>query len=71
MKPIFMAMGPEFKVGVKIPIFHNIDVYELMCHLLDIEPAPNNGSLHRAHSILKEEKLFSFGFTFITCEYLN
>lgn len=31
----------------------NLDIYPLMCHILGIEPAPNNGSFDRVRSILK------------------
>ena len=46
MHPIFMARGPDF-VNKSEPLepFPNVDLYPLCCHLLQIEPAPNNGSL--------------------------
>lgn len=45
MQAIFYAHGPSFNRGQTIGAFQNIHVYELLCHLLDIRPAPNNGSL--------------------------
>merc|ERR1711892_780107 len=46
MHPIFMAKGPDF-VRQRQPLepFPNVDLYPLCCHLLQINPAPNNGSL--------------------------
>ena len=46
MHPIFMAKGPDF-VRQREPLepFPNVDLYPLCCHLLQINPAPNNGSL--------------------------
>ena len=34
----------------------NVNVYSLMCHLLGIEPVPNNGSLQAVQHLLKEHK---------------
>ncbi|XP_074646415.1 glycerophosphocholine cholinephosphodiesterase ENPP6-like isoform X1 [Tubulanus polymorphus] len=44
MKSIFMATGPDFVKGKLVETIDSIDVYNLMCHLLDIVPSPNNGS---------------------------
>lgn len=54
MYPMFMAMGPAFKKGVhNAEPFRIVDIYPLMCHLLGLEPAPNNGSLsHTTHILL-------------------
>jgi hypothetical protein len=39
MFPIFIGYGPAFKNGgLKIDSFHNVDVYPLMCFILDIQP---------------------------------
>jgi hypothetical protein len=53
MHPYFIAHGPAFKKGYNITQFMNLDIYPLMCHILGIEPAPNNGSFDRVRSILK------------------
>lgn len=45
MHPIFMAHGPAFKKSFKIPPFKNVDIYPLMCHVLGVKPAVNNGTL--------------------------
>lgn len=43
MHGIFIAHGPDFKSGFKSPAFESIHLYELMAHLLNIEPAKNDG----------------------------
>ncbi|XP_048346570.1 ectonucleotide pyrophosphatase/phosphodiesterase family member 3 isoform X2 [Sphaerodactylus townsendi] len=44
MEAIFVAHGPGFKEKTEVPAFENIEVYNLMCDLLKITPAPNNGT---------------------------
>lgn len=53
MKPIFIARGPAFKAGKNVGPIESVDIYPLVCYLLDIQPAPNNGSLDRAATLLK------------------
>ncbi|XP_046890478.1 ectonucleotide pyrophosphatase/phosphodiesterase family member 7 [Hypomesus transpacificus] len=45
MKMIFRAFGPDFKKGYVSEPFDSIHIYSLMCRLLQVDPAPNNGSL--------------------------
>lgn len=45
MWPIFIAHGPAIKKDFKIPTFKSIDIYPLMCLLLGIQPAANNGAI--------------------------
>nr|KAG5708920.1 hypothetical protein BaRGS_009329 [Batillaria attramentaria] len=66
MHPFFLAMGPGFRPGAAVDSFNNVDIYPLMCHLLDLHPAPNNGSLDAVRSLLRDEEeeettLFTFG----------
>lgn len=56
MHPFFVAMGPGFRKGSAIDTFNNVDIYPLLCHLLELHPAPNNGSLEAVHSLLAELK---------------
>ncbi|XP_023930802.1 bis(5'-adenosyl)-triphosphatase enpp4-like [Lingula anatina] len=53
MKPIFMAMGPNFKEGITVNPFKQVDIYPLMCQLLNVQPAANNGSLASVSSMLR------------------
>jgi predicted AlkP superfamily pyrophosphatase or phosphodiesterase len=43
MGALFIASGPAFKHGVEIPDVANIHVYNLLCAVLGIKPAPNDG----------------------------
>ena len=45
MKGIFIARGPGFRKNFIGPGFSNIHLYELMCHLLKIDPVNNDGLL--------------------------
>lgn len=45
MHALFLALGPDFKNGYKMKAFENVHLYELMTHLLSIEPAQNDGSI--------------------------
>ena len=45
MNALFIAHGPVFKSGARIPAFPNVDVYSLMTRILGLTPAPNDGSL--------------------------
>ncbi|XP_043944836.1 ectonucleotide pyrophosphatase/phosphodiesterase family member 7-like [Protopterus annectens] len=54
MKTIFRAFGPDFKKNYVAEPFDNIHVYELMCRLLAVEPAPNSGSLSHTEDMLVE-----------------
>ena len=45
MHPIFISHGPAFKKNFTIPTFKNVDIYPLMCLLLGVQPAANNGSI--------------------------
>ncbi|XP_037304973.2 ectonucleotide pyrophosphatase/phosphodiesterase family member 1 isoform X2 [Pungitius pungitius] len=44
MQAIFIGYGPGFKKKTVVPPFENIELYNLMCDLLGIRPAPNNGT---------------------------
>jgi hypothetical protein len=43
MKASFFAHGPSIAQGKVIPEFPNVNVYGLICRLLGIHPAPNDG----------------------------
>lgn len=53
MGALFLAAGPAFKHGVVIDDFENIHVYDLLCHLLGVKPAPNDGDDRLAPLTLK------------------
>ncbi|NXX46519.1 ENPP3 phosphodiesterase, partial [Tricholaema leucomelas] len=54
MEAIFLAYGPSFKEKTEVDAFENIEVYNLMCDLLHISPAPNNGTHGSLNHLLKQ-----------------
>jgi len=52
MQAIFIAHGPAFKQRTRLPAFSNVDVYELMAHLLHLKPARNDGTVEIFRSVL-------------------
>jgi len=53
MQATFIAHGPAFKRGYVAEPFENIHVYELMCKILGLKPAKNDGNLKRVEGMLK------------------
>ena len=43
MHALFRAMGPDIRNGGDMGVFSNTAVYALVCHLLGVSPAPNDG----------------------------
>jgi predicted AlkP superfamily pyrophosphatase or phosphodiesterase len=43
MGALFVAAGPTLRAGITVPAFENIHVYNFMCRVLGIAPAPNDG----------------------------
>ena len=52
MQAVFRAIGPSFK-HIDYPHFRNVNVYTLLCHLIGITPAPNDGNYMEVSPILK------------------
>lgn len=53
MGGLFIASGPAFRKGLVVSPFQNIHIYELICHVLGLEPAPNDGSLDSIRVMLR------------------
>ena len=53
MRALFLARGPDFKSGVTMGEFPNVDVYELLARLLGLSPAPNDGTLAPFAAVLR------------------
>jgi predicted AlkP superfamily pyrophosphatase or phosphodiesterase len=51
MRGLFVAAGPRLARGVVVPPFENIHVYGLICAILGIEPAPNDGDVRQIGDI--------------------
>lgn len=52
MRTIFIGHGPQFARGRKVPSFENVQIYNLVTSILNIKPAPNNGSASFPQSVL-------------------
>lgn len=69
MHPFFIARGPAFKKNfVSLKQFNSVDVYPMMCKILDMEAGPHDGDLSNIEHILSEEHDHSSLVTLITCE---
>lgn len=53
MQATFIAHGDAFKKGYLAEPFENVEVYNLMCKILGLKPAPNDGKIDLAKLILK------------------
>ena len=51
--PIFIGAGPAFAQGREVQRVRNVDLYELMTHVLGLRPAPNDGSLDSIKAVLR------------------
>ncbi|XP_076594632.1 glycerophosphocholine cholinephosphodiesterase ENPP6 isoform X2 [Chaetodon auriga] len=52
MRGFFLATGPDFKRNVRAAPIRAVDVYNVMCWTLGVEPLPNNGSWTRVEYLL-------------------
>lgn len=53
MHALFIGSGPRFRPGLVADPFENIHVYDLMCSLLGIEPAKNDGDAAVTRGMLR------------------
>lgn len=53
MHSILYATGPAIKRNFTLKELNNVDVYDLICRILKITPAPNDGNPANIESILK------------------
>ncbi|XP_032780225.2 ectonucleotide pyrophosphatase/phosphodiesterase family member 3 [Daphnia magna] len=54
MQAIFIAHGPSFKNQEVVRPFENIQLYNLICHLVNVTPAENNGTWGALHHLLSD-----------------
>jgi predicted AlkP superfamily pyrophosphatase or phosphodiesterase len=45
MRALFIAHGPAFRPGTRLPVFDNVDVYPLLAKLIGVPPRDNDGTL--------------------------
>lgn len=53
MQATFVAHGPAFRRSFVAEPFSNVEVYNLMCRILGLNPAPNDGKIENVRSMLK------------------
>lgn len=53
MHAIFYAFGPSFKEGYSQPTFSNLDIYSIICRILDMKPAKTDGSIKKVKKMLQ------------------
>ncbi|XP_035241160.1 ectonucleotide pyrophosphatase/phosphodiesterase family member 3 [Anguilla anguilla] len=53
MQAMFLSFGPKFLYKTQVDPFSNIELYNLMCDVLEITPAPNNGSHGSLNHLLR------------------
>lgn len=56
MHAIFYASGPSFLSDKEVDTFENVDLYNMVCFLLDLEPAQNDGVFERIKPMLNADK---------------
>ncbi|XP_055343679.1 ectonucleotide pyrophosphatase/phosphodiesterase family member 3-like [Paramacrobiotus metropolitanus] len=56
MQSIFMAYGPSFKTKTTVEPFENVELFNLLCDLLNIQCVANNGTLGSLRHIIREAK---------------
>lgn len=75
MRAIFLARGPSFKPNMKISSLNNVDVYPLLCDLMQIKCNPNNGSMDPFKDVLNSKnissKIYSFNYVLIYLYFLK
>jgi len=52
MHGLFVAAGPQFRRGLVVPAFENVHLYELMCRVLGLTPATNDGDVAVTRGLL-------------------
>ena len=71
MHAIFVAHGPSFRKDLTAKPFQNVQLYNLMCALIDIEPAENNGTWGALHHLLVSGRKVELNATQLHCRSLN
>lgn len=53
MQATFIAHGRAFRKKRTVKPFANVEVYNMMCKILGLKPAPNDGDLNRVKGVLR------------------
>ena len=57
MQAIFIAHGEAFKKNLVVEPFENVNVYNIMCSILGLTPAKNDGRFETVREMLKNPRL--------------
>ncbi|XP_075904168.1 glycerophosphocholine cholinephosphodiesterase ENPP6 [Nelusetta ayraudi] len=71
MRGFFLATGPEFKQNVQAAPIRAVDVYNLMCWTLGVQPLPNNGSWSRVEYLLNGSAPVLYSSLWMCCMFLG
>lgn len=55
MHTIFFAEGPAFRKGYTTSTISSVEIYGIITHILDLEPAPTDGNLENVRDIFAEK----------------
>ncbi|XP_048850441.1 venom phosphodiesterase [Brienomyrus brachyistius] len=56
MQAMFLSYGPKFQYKTQVEPFSNIELYNLMCDVLEISPAQNNGTHGSLNHLLRNPR---------------
>ena len=56
LRGILIGTGPAFKRGAVIPPVENVHLYAMMCRILGLTPAPNDGSADALDALLSSQQ---------------
>lgn len=57
MHGIFLATGPAFEVGARVPTFENVHIYPLIAEILGLTPHPEvSGRLEKVQQMLRSDR---------------
>ncbi len=54
MRATFVARGAAFKKGKVVEPFENVEIYNLMCRILSLNPAKNDGDFEKVKNLLRK-----------------
>ncbi|MEX0748314.1 MAG: ectonucleotide pyrophosphatase/phosphodiesterase [Rhodothermales bacterium] len=55
MAATFIAHGPAFRDGHVVEALDVVDIYNIVCEILDLDPAPNDGNADAVNDVLRGE----------------
>jgi predicted AlkP superfamily pyrophosphatase or phosphodiesterase len=53
MRALFVAAGPTLRRGIVVAPFENVQVYDLLCAILNVTPARNDGRASATRGFLR------------------